>query len=84
MFTGDWEELFNIVKNLCIVGLGWLNVLVKTIIFWTIALLPAIVFVTLSILNFSSERWFCIYILLALVSECLWAFLMIVSDNYDR
>lgn len=81
MFDGDWEDLFKLIKNMFFIGLKWLNVLVKTIIFWVFALLPAIIFITLACCM-SSPFWFFVYSMIAIISEIIWTCLVIMNDTY--
>lgn len=82
MYDGDWKDLIEFILDLIFYLIACLNKLVKTIVFWTIALLPLLIFCTLAFLNESSIFWFSIYIVLALIGEVIWAFLLIVSDGY--
>lgn len=82
MYDGDWKDLNEHIRNITCCLLMFLNKLTKTIVIWTIYLLPLIIFFTLAFLNESSIFWFSIYIVLAFISEVIWAFLLIVSDGY--
>lgn len=82
MYDGDWKDLIEHIRNITCCLLMFLNKLTKTIVIWAIYLLPLIIFFTLAFLNVSSDFWFVAYLVLALVVEVIWLFLIIASEDY--
>lgn len=79
MFNGGFEELFDIIKNF-FKALGHLSlILLKTIIFWSFALLPLVVGGVIAIVKSSM-----LIVGVSFIVTIIWALVLIYAESYNR
>ena len=76
MFSGDFSELIEVLKKFGKALIYVLGILVKSLIFWGVALLPFIASIIIGILN-TNILW----IFSGLIVEIFWALIFIWSDS---
>lgn len=76
MFDGDFDELVLVIKKFgeALIHVIW--ILIKSFIFWGVALLPFIIGLVIGIMNMNIIWIFC-----GLLVEVFWALIFIWSDS---
>ena len=77
MFDGSFKELIDVFVRFGKTLFNLSGKLIKTAIFWIFAMLPSIIgFIA------SAISWNLLWVVIGIVIELVWAYLLIMSDQY--